>query len=107
MSAVTDVRAALRAADIVVSVTSLGGEQALIGPDDVGSDAIVVPVDYAAQVTPELVRSASTFAVDEVETFRSIERVDVWLAGPTRSRHSPGWPRPAIAASGAGHRASP
>jgi hypothetical protein len=67
-----------------VSVTSLGGERAWIGPDDVRSDAIVVPVDYAAQVTPELVRSASTFAVDEVETFRE-HRAGGRLAG---------WPDP-------------
>ncbi len=70
VSAVTDLLAALRSADIVVSVTALGGAQPWIGPDEVSADAIVLPVDYAAQVTPELVRAATTFAVDDLETFR-------------------------------------
>jgi ornithine cyclodeaminase/alanine dehydrogenase-like protein (mu-crystallin family) len=70
VSAATDVRAALREVDIVVSTTSLRGSQPWIGPGDVRADVIVLPVDYAAQVTADLVRSAGTFAVDDVDTYR-------------------------------------
>jgi ornithine cyclodeaminase/alanine dehydrogenase-like protein (mu-crystallin family) len=55
---------ALRIADVVVSATSLGGTPDL-ATDSVGPDALLIPVDYGARVTPELARSAATVVVDD------------------------------------------
>ena len=55
---------ALRAADVVVSATSLGGVPDL-GIDVVGPDSLLVAVDYGARISPELARTASTVAVDD------------------------------------------
>jgi ornithine cyclodeaminase/alanine dehydrogenase-like protein (mu-crystallin family) len=55
---------ALHGADVVVSATALGGTPDL-GPDAVGPDTLMVPVDYGARVSPELARTAVTIAVDD------------------------------------------
>jgi len=50
----------------------------------VSSDAIVIPVDYASQVTGELVSAAATFVVDDQVA---------WADNRVRGR-LPGWPDP-------------
>jgi ornithine cyclodeaminase/alanine dehydrogenase len=79
--ATDDAAKAVRAADIVVSATALHTAGAWMGPDDVGRDAIVIPVDYGAQVTAALVAAATTFLVDDRVAFHEHQqrgRLDDW-----------------------------
>jgi len=78
---VTDLRAALLEADVIVSATSLGGTPDLVSAD-VAPDALVLPVDYAARVGASLVLAATTFAVDDREQ----------LARNRRNGRLEGWP---------------
>jgi ornithine cyclodeaminase/alanine dehydrogenase len=79
--AVADPSEALRGADVIVTATSVAGARPVIGPGDVGSDALVVPVDYGAYVTVALVRAATTLAVDDRAQFeenRALGRLIEW-----------------------------
>jgi ornithine cyclodeaminase/alanine dehydrogenase len=79
--AVADPTNAMRGADVIVTATSVAGARPVVGPGDVGSDALVVPVDYGAYVTVALVRAATTFAVDDRRQFehnRGIGRLAGW-----------------------------
>ncbi len=81
-----------------MSATSLAGGVPWVGVADVSPDAIVVPVDYAAQVTGELVSAAGMFVVDDRASFDE---------NHARGR-LPGWPEPAetlgdLVAPDAGH----
>jgi ornithine cyclodeaminase/alanine dehydrogenase-like protein (mu-crystallin family) len=85
--ATSDPSKALREADVVVTATSLAGRPepgAGLGPGDVAAPALVLPVDYAAYVSAELVRTATTFLVDHVATFEANRR----------SGRLVGWPDP-------------
>lgn len=66
----SDMRSAVLQADLVVSATALAADGAWIGPRDVRPDAIVVPVDYGAQVTGALVSAAREFLVDDMSAYR-------------------------------------
>jgi ornithine cyclodeaminase/alanine dehydrogenase-like protein (mu-crystallin family) len=55
-------------ADVIVSATSLTGSRPVLGPADIAPEALVLPVDYGAWVTPELVGSAA-LVVDDAERF--------------------------------------
>jgi ornithine cyclodeaminase/alanine dehydrogenase-like protein (mu-crystallin family) len=78
-----DAGSALRVADIVISATALGGVPTL-GPRDLAPAALVMPVDYGAYVTADLVAAASVFAVDDVAQFTANRR----------SGRLAGWPDP-------------
>ena len=73
---------ALREADIVISVTSLGGTPDL-GADAVAADALLIPVDYGARVTPALAGTATSVVVDDAVQY---ER--------NRATRLRGWPPP-------------
>jgi ornithine cyclodeaminase/alanine dehydrogenase-like protein (mu-crystallin family) len=72
--AVDDPGPSLARADIVVTATTLGGAEPVLGPRDVARDALVLPVDYSAYVTPALVAAATTFAVDDRGRFEANRR---------------------------------
>lgn len=84
--AVVDPKPSLAGADVVVSATSLGGSRPVLGPEEVPSDALVLPVDYGAYVTFELVSAATTFAVDDRLRFEANRR----------SGRLAGWPEPSV-----------
>jgi ornithine cyclodeaminase/alanine dehydrogenase-like protein (mu-crystallin family) len=68
---------ALGQADVVVTATSLTGRPApgaTIEPGDVPPSALVLPVDYAAYVSADLVSSARTFVVDHRGQFEANRR---------------------------------
>lgn len=76
-----DPHPALRAADVVISATALDASRPVLGPGDVGADALIIPVDYGAYVTAELVRAATTVAVDDRDRYersRSLGRLAGW-----------------------------
>jgi ornithine cyclodeaminase/alanine dehydrogenase len=83
--AVQDPAADLRRADVVVTATSVGRSQPVLGPGTVGSNTLVIPVDYGAYVAAALVDAAAVFAVDDTTQFeanRSQGRLAGW-ADPT------------------------
>ncbi|CAN5446931.1 hypothetical protein BH24CHL9_BH24CHL9_14760 [soil metagenome] len=82
--AVEDPGPALARADIVVTATALGGAEPVLGPGDVAPDALMLPVDYSAYMTPALVTAATTFAVDARGRFEANRR----------SGRLSGWPDP-------------
>ena len=108
--AAPDPTAALRQADVVVTATSLSGRPApgaTIEPGDVPPSALVLPVDYAAYVSADLVTSAATFVVDHRGHFEANRRIrstrrlagsdgHVRRAAPRRARAR----RPALGARG-------
>jgi ornithine cyclodeaminase/alanine dehydrogenase-like protein (mu-crystallin family) len=57
--------AAVRDADVVITAASFGPVKQVMGPDWVGTDALVVPVDYATYASAALARASSLFLVDE------------------------------------------
>jgi ornithine cyclodeaminase/alanine dehydrogenase-like protein (mu-crystallin family) len=70
-----------RTADVIVSATSVGRSQPVLGVTHVALDALVVPVDYGAWVRSEVVRAATTVAVDDRATYdanRANGRLDGW-----------------------------
>jgi ornithine cyclodeaminase/alanine dehydrogenase-like protein (mu-crystallin family) len=82
--AVRDPADAIREAQVVVTATSLASSHPVLGPEDVGPEALLLPVDYGAYVRPELVASAGTFVVDDRERFEANRR----------SGRLGGWPDP-------------
>jgi ornithine cyclodeaminase/alanine dehydrogenase-like protein (mu-crystallin family) len=79
--AVADPADALREADVIVTATSVAVGRPVVGPADVGPDALVVPVDYGAYVMVALVLAATTFAVDDrgqFEHHRGLGRLAGW-----------------------------
>ena len=59
-------REAVAGADVVVTVASFGPVQRQVMPPDwLGTDALVVPVDYATYCAAEVARDAALFLVDQ------------------------------------------
>jgi ornithine cyclodeaminase/alanine dehydrogenase-like protein (mu-crystallin family) len=67
--AATSTKEAIAGADVVLTMATLGAEAERIGPADVSPGALVVAVDFATYVKPELAESAAVFAVDDREQF--------------------------------------
>ena len=67
----TEVRDATRAADIVVTAAAFGPVRQVMTEDWLGSNTMVVAVDYATYCSAEVVRAAALFLVDEREQFLS------------------------------------
>jgi ornithine cyclodeaminase/alanine dehydrogenase-like protein (mu-crystallin family) len=70
-SAASDPRAAFRRADVIISATTVGAADPALFAADVGPETLIVPVDYGAYVSDDLVRSASTFVVDDRRQFEA------------------------------------
>lgn len=83
-AAADDPRAALRRADVVITATTVGSAEPVVGPDDLSPEALVVPVDYGAYIRAGVVESAATFVVDDRRAFEA-NRASGRLAG---------WPDP-------------
>jgi ornithine cyclodeaminase/alanine dehydrogenase-like protein (mu-crystallin family) len=80
VTVVADPGAALLAADVVVSATSLGGTPDL-GPGAVGPGTLLVPVDYGARVSADLAATAADIVVDDRAQYdrnRTIARLPGW-----------------------------
>jgi ornithine cyclodeaminase/alanine dehydrogenase len=60
---------AVDGAEVVVTVATLGAQAERLGPSDVAPGALVVAVDFATYVAPELAHAAATFAVDDRKQF--------------------------------------
>ncbi|CAN5756783.1 ornithine cyclodeaminase family protein [soil metagenome] len=60
---------AVAGAEVVITVATLGAQAKRLGPQDVDAGALVVTVDFATYVGPELAQSARPFAVDDREQF--------------------------------------
>ena len=60
---------AVAGAGVVVTVATLGAAAARLAPADVGSGTLIVAVDFATYVSPELARAADVFAVDDRDQF--------------------------------------
>ncbi|HSH22059.1 MAG TPA: hypothetical protein VK992_05575 [Candidatus Caenarcaniphilales bacterium] len=62
-------RDAVADADVVITVATLGAATEVLQPDWLLPRALVVAVDFATYVGPEIARSASQFVVDDREQF--------------------------------------
>jgi ornithine cyclodeaminase/alanine dehydrogenase-like protein (mu-crystallin family) len=82
--AVDDPRRDLRRADVIVTATTVGASEPVLRAADLGGEALVLPVDYAAYVTADVARSATAFVVDDRDAFAA-NRASGRLAG---------WPDP-------------
>ena len=80
-----DPSAAVAAADVVITAAPIVDEpEPWIGPDDVPSRCLVLPIDFDALLRPELVEAADRFLVDDVAQF-------AYYRGRGKFR---GWPEP-------------
>ncbi len=98
--AVTDARAAVATADVVVTCVSFGPIRQVMTSDWFAADALVVAVDYATSVAADVARRAGLFLTDERGQFEA-NRADGQFddypePGATIGRRSlAGTPRPA------------
>jgi ornithine cyclodeaminase/alanine dehydrogenase-like protein (mu-crystallin family) len=69
VEAAPDAKAAVAAADVVVTAASFGPVRQVMTGDWLASDALVVPVDYATYCAADVARSASLFLVDHRDQF--------------------------------------
>jgi ornithine cyclodeaminase/alanine dehydrogenase len=69
VTAVPSAAAATAAAQVVVSVATLGAPAERLMPAAVAPGTLLVAVDFATYVTPELARAARVFAVDDRAQF--------------------------------------
>ena len=69
--AVTDARAAVSDADVVVTCVSFGPTNQVMTPDWFAPGALVVAVDYATSLAADVARGAGLFLVDEEGQFRA------------------------------------
>lgn len=65
-------RAAVAAADVVVTLASFGPDRQVMTTDWLRDDALVVAVDYEMYASAELAASAAMFLVDEPEGFARV-----------------------------------
>jgi ornithine cyclodeaminase/alanine dehydrogenase len=68
-TAAATARDAARAAEVVITVATLGSGSQQMTPDWVAPDALVVAVDFATYASADLARAAQTFAVDDRTQF--------------------------------------
>lgn len=61
----SEARAAVEAADVVVTAAAFGPIRQVMTADWLTADALVVPVDYATYLAAEVARNASLFLVDD------------------------------------------
>jgi ornithine cyclodeaminase/alanine dehydrogenase len=65
VTVVTEARAAVRDADVVVTAASFGPVRQVMTGEWLARDALVVPVDYATYLAAEVARDAALFLVDD------------------------------------------
>lgn len=69
VSAATDVRAAVGAAELVITVATMGAAKQAMTTDWLASGAVVVAVDFATYASAQLAEAARAFVVDDREQF--------------------------------------
>lgn len=85
IEAVASADAAVDGAQLVISVATLGADARRLTPADVAPGALVVAVDFATYVAPELARAARPFVVDDRAQFLHYREL----------RYFEGYPEPA------------
>jgi ornithine cyclodeaminase/alanine dehydrogenase-like protein (mu-crystallin family) len=82
VSAAGSVEEAIDGAQVVITVATLGAEAKRLGPTDVAPGTLVVAVDFATYVSPELAEAAAVFAVDDRSQFLRYRELGYFDAYP-------------------------
>jgi ornithine cyclodeaminase/alanine dehydrogenase-like protein (mu-crystallin family) len=82
VSVVADPRQATLGADVVVTAATMGPVRQVMTNDWLGSDTLIVAIDYATYVSAEVARNAAIFLVDERGQFLANRDAGLFEAYP-------------------------